>query len=673
MEEMIDIKLPNGKIAKFPSNMSHDEISKILRQQFPIDFSANKGWKGVGQDIKQGAKDVYPALANMFKQLPSEGAGAFQQLKNEKGRVGKNLIAGLAKGSAGTLNIPANIRDYLVNKEILPENTPSARLPESILPKDYNYAKGVGIEGEMPGDALIQGVGATAPNIMLGEAGALQGLTRTAARTGAQIPFAIGQNENPVTTAGMVPGMEIPLMGAGATYNRARPRHALRGNIPAEELEANARAAEGTNTSLGQIVGSPTLQHGFENFSTKWPGGGGDAALAEQAQHVQQRAEGLLNNSGANVGPGESNAQLKTALENAYETQRQRKNELYEPVNELSAQENFRLELPTFRQRANEHLNQIEDSPLLAYDVDFRRSYNKVAGLTEGAEGSPSILDSNIVASKLHEEGTRLKNNKSASADDRGLGRLYLDLARRMRNDVRTELHQRGSPELNQAFDTATNNYRENFSQFLDEDIYRLAQPEVEAESIINDIIKPGKQKDKFSRIEKIQNALPPEQRNIIGNAWLRNALDKEGTLNPKQFAQLIEKLGPRQFEALFPNPHYRQQLLDYGRLRGMNEKALSRMANPNTGAQLAVPGMLATQGGAIAGAVGRGNFLEALGWALGPQVGSRAINHLMTDPVIRNAVVQGLLEPPRPNPIHNRRPVSPLLTTASGREVYED
>lgn len=658
-----------------------EERKQHLIMQEEMEKMSNKGLKGVGKDIWKGAKNVYPALAEMFSNLPGETIGAYRQSKKDPLRLYKNIIGGGMQGLHGLASTPGNIRDYLVEKELSPSDSPSFRLPEEYFPKEFNANEAVGIEGHQRGDALLQGLASSAPYIAGGELGALGGLARTGARAGSQAAYGAGLNQNPVTAALMVPGMELPLRGAGAALNAARPRHSLRGNLPPAQIEANARAAEGTNTDLGSIVGSPILKQVFENMSTKWPGGGGENILANQAAQVEERAENLLNESGANLPPGERNAQLKTALETAYETQRQRKNELYEPVNQIAEEEGFSLVLPTFRNRVQQQMRSILRSPLLQHDADFRAALGKLAGLEDpeiavesailGQNGlpiiseiiRPSILETNMTAGKLHEEGTRLKNNKNASAHDRAIGNLYLDLANRARNDIRAELEARGSPELQEAYETATENYRENFSQFLDQDIYRLAQPEVEAETIINDIIKPGAQKDKFLRIEKIQNALPPEQRNILGNAWLRNAIDKEGSLNPKQFSQMINKLGPRQFEALFPDPNYRQQLLDYGRLRGMNEKALSRLANPSTGQQLAVPAMIMGQVSAVANNLSNGNYLQALGWALGPQVGSRLANRLLTDPNYRNMVLEGLQQPPRPNPMQNQNSMAALLS----------
>lgn len=634
--------------------------------------SDSKGFKGVGEDIAKSAKELPKNLWEAVKQLPLNIAGGAYQLGTDPKRVSKNLLSGLAQGGAGTLNIPANIRDYLVNKDLASKESPSFRLPESILPREYDYAKGMGLESDKAGDIFWRGLGENAPYALLGEVGSLGTLPRMTARSGAQVPYAIGQNQDPITAAATPTMIEGLLRGGAGALNQARPAVMFRGTLPIEELEANLRAAEGTNTPLPNIIGSPSLKQIFENMSAKVPGGGGDQVLGRIGQQVENRANQLLEEVGGHLGPADRNAQLKTTLENAYEQQRTLKNRLYEPVNELAESEGFELNLPTFRQRATQQLNQIEESPLLIYDADFRNSYNRLVGIERGSQGAPSILETNMTADRLHNEGTRLVN-RSDNATDRAIGNLYIDLANRARNDIRSEMQTRGSSQLTQAYNEATRNYRENYSQFLDKDVYKLTRPDIEAETIINDIIRPGKRGDKYSRIEKIQNVLPENQRNILGNAWLRNALDKEGTLNAKAFARLINDLGPRQFEALFPDPGYRQRLLDYGRLRGMNEKALSRLANPATGQSLATPAYIGAQATSATNALMAGNPLMFLGSVIGPQVGARALNYLMTSPEFRESMIQRMMQGQQ-GPRFGRAQLatSPLTASANQKPFME-
>lgn len=113
-----------------------------------------KGWLGISEDVYQSGKEFLPEFLEALKQLPSEGAGI---IKNPE-RIPQNLFAGLAKGGAGILNTPGNIRDYLGRKDIVGKDAPSLRLPEEFFPRNFDYHAAVGPEGNQPGDALTQGI-----------------------------------------------------------------------------------------------------------------------------------------------------------------------------------------------------------------------------------------------------------------------------------------------------------------------------------------------------------------------------------------------------------------------------------------------------------------------------------------------------------------------------------
>lgn len=657
--------------------LSDQELADRLHAKFYPDLDKNdfynrinfkpiskKGMEGIFEDIKSGVKQVPSALKSMVSELPSEIYGA----ATHPNRIPQNLLAGLAQGGAGLLNTPANIRDYLVEKDLASQESPSFRLPQSILPQQFDYAKGLGLGAQAPGDALIQSLGAAAPYIAGGEAGTLGTAARMGARAGTQAAFATGQNENPITAGLMVPAIELPLRGAPALYEAARPTNLFRGNLSTEELAANLRAAQGTNTDLGNIIGSPTLKQIFENLSTKWPGSGADELLGRMANQVENKGQDLLKTSGKDIPPGDRNRILKDTIEQAYENQRKIKDELYHPVDEAALSEGFKLELPSLEKFSKEFGATINKSALMKNDPALKSIFNDLskyktatkqtqhktigpnALLSEPEIIYPSLVEAKSLANRLQNEAT--SHYKSSNPADHFIAGKYQKAANAIRDDIKNQISTKGSDNLKELYKKAEKNYAENYSQFLDKDIYKWTRPDVNAETIINDIIQPGKQNDKFTRIEKIQNILPENMKNIFGDAWLRNAIDKEGQLNPKQLSQMINKLGPRQFEALFPDPQFRQQLLDYGRLRGMNEKALSRMANPMTGASLGAPGMIGAQIAGVVDALNQGNYPLAAIYALGPQIGSNLINKLLTNPATRERFIYQMLEnetrPPR-------------------------
>lgn len=652
-DSISDEELVGAFHSKYYADMPIQEFHSRLGYKSP-----KQGWSGVGEDVTKSLQKVPENLLEMIKQLPGEAFGAASNPR----RIPQNLGAGLAQGGAGLLNTPANIRDYLASKNIVSKESPSLRLPESILPKNFNYAEAVGLSDVKPGDALVQGIGASAPYVASGEIGALGIPARMAARAAAQVPFAIGQNENPITAAAMPFALEGMVRGVPKAANALRPTNLLKGGLSDAELSANLRAAKETNTDIGNIIGSPTLKQIFENITAKAPFSGAEKLLGKMANQVSERAESLLSEAGKGIPAGDRNVILKNTIEDAYQTQSKIKTDLYAPVNELAAKESFNLELPSLEKFSKEFGDSLNDSFLMKNDKTLRTAFNelskysKVTGSdslgTLGPDGllsksqvtkAPTILEAKVLAGRLDTEAS--KHMSSPNPADRFVGGKFSDAAKAIRSDINSQIEKKGSPELNSRYKEADKNYAENFSQFLDSDVYKLTRPDANAETIINDIIKPGKRSDKYTRIEKIQNILPENQRNILGEAWLRNSLEKTGALNPKEFARLIDSLGVRQFKALFPDAKFREKLIDYGKLRGMNESALSRMANPKTGASLGLTQLIGMQGGGVGAFLLSGNLPLAAILGVGPQVGSNILNKIFTSPKLRERFVEKMLK----------------------------
>lgn len=585
------------------------------------------GFKGVGQDLLSLIKNT-PGFMNQLATnvrtgTPGQVKGAF---KNPE-RLPASIMSGIAQTGEFIPSIPPMIADYLAKKELV-----SPEFAQGVIrPPKMNFQEYFGNEGEMPGDVL--------GNLMGGFIGG-----------------------GPMGVEAGIPAARTATQLGKKAASQANPVNFMRGPLSKEELIKNLMAAQGTNTPLGEIIDSPLLKGLFENFSSKTPLGGGDTITGKILNQVQERAESLLEQSGKGLTSQPIREQLKGALENAYNVQRKVKNDLYTPVNQLAEKENFSLNLPSFREKAKEQIKNILNSPLISHDNDFMNAVAKLAGfdpaeinvesiiLGKNAKPlisetiKPSIAEVEMTASKLYNEGQALIK-RNANASDRAIGNLYLDLAKRANDDIKAELKSRGSPELNDAYHKATENYRENYSQFLDKDVYKFVLDDSNFDTIVDDIIKPGKTSDKFTRLQKIQNILPGNQKNLLGNAWLRRSLDKEGNLNAKQFAQLIDKLGPEQFEALFPDPVYRQQLLDYGRLRGMNEKSLSRMANPNTGQTLNLPAQLAGQAATVAGLYSSGHPILGTAAIFAPQLAAKGVNKVLTSPKVREKLTGKMLK----------------------------
>lgn len=130
----------------------------IFKQE-NISFSPEtKGFKGIASDAFNKAIETAMNIPSALINLPGEVYGAGKQAVTEPKRALQNVGAGFGELGHNILSVPGNIRDYLAKKDIVSENSPSFRLPEAVLPKDYNYAEALGAQGEHAGDSLLRGL-----------------------------------------------------------------------------------------------------------------------------------------------------------------------------------------------------------------------------------------------------------------------------------------------------------------------------------------------------------------------------------------------------------------------------------------------------------------------------------------------------------------------------------
>ncbi len=146
------------------------------------------------QDILSGLAGIPGRMFEGIKSLSSLPKEAYGVLSNPS-RIPQNTLVGFGKLGQKILNSPGNARDWAQSRGYVSGDFPSLRFSEEMFPRDYDYAKGVGLEGQQPGDALTQGLVSNAPSAI----GATMGAAPLAL---VESLNAIGQNENPITAAG---------------------------------------------------------------------------------------------------------------------------------------------------------------------------------------------------------------------------------------------------------------------------------------------------------------------------------------------------------------------------------------------------------------------------------------------------------------------------------------
>lgn len=676
------VTLPDGQDLDFPDEATPDQMRKYVTKNYPQHASLlqkdppapTQGFGGIVQDIKKSLTGLPTATGKFASALPGEANAAFSQLYQNPSHLLGNLLVGGMEGVRGAINTPSNLANYLKSKGIgqgsIEDLLGKARLPDGQTQFEKSIAG-----PEQKGDALVQGLASFAPYGAIG--GVERGLKGLLGRTGAAGAYGVGQNQDPLQTALMGLTGELGGKAIGKGVNSAlNPAETLknikdvptdmaakifRGKLSPEELSSNLRAAQGTNTSLGRVLENPSLNTLFEKVTSQTPFSGGSGILDNIKKQIQDKANSVVESLAPPDANGDLNNLQHSLLNNAFENQRNIKNKIYTKRNEIAEKEGLELQLPKFESLAKKTTKSIEESPLYTDDPKFRNQYNQLMGYkntTQEIPGKkskildqngkpvesessrtirPSLTEAQVTAGDLYTRGDKLQ--KSPDPKSQILGNNLKNMSSALRQDINDNI-KKGSPELQAAHEKANTNYAENYSPFLDEDVFDKIK-EKEPQTLIHQIIQPGKTKDKFRDIEKINNLLPDDQKNILGYAYLKGAEEKSaegvGNLNPKKVAALINALGNRQFKALYPEEKTRQMLLDYGNARGMNEKALNVMHNPETGAK-AIPliqmmAAMSSPTSAIAGTAG-----------------SYLANKLLTSPSLRENLINKMIENSKKN-----------------------
>lgn len=140
--------------------VSEDEANRYKQEhESPID-EETKGFSGIAKDALHKSIRTAFGIPSALMNLPTEGYGAVKQLTTNYPRYAANAVGGFGELGHNILSSPGALRDYLVKKDLLSSKSPSFRLPESVLPKEFNYAEALGAKGHQAGDELIRG-GAT--------------------------------------------------------------------------------------------------------------------------------------------------------------------------------------------------------------------------------------------------------------------------------------------------------------------------------------------------------------------------------------------------------------------------------------------------------------------------------------------------------------------------------
>lgn len=699
----IKVKDANGNIQplNLPDGMSQEEMEAAIEQLYPKgqhnikpdnatpqnqgvtgDTSPErpdwrKGYGNIGQDVVNSVMNTPSAAWDFMKNIYPETKGAVKQIATEPGRAGANFASG-ALGLPNTIfNIPGNVVDYFSRKGGI-KNAPNLHnLGLRPSPTSEEIMGILGQQGQKPGDALIRAASTFA---LPGGALRTLGAPGFAADVATNAAIATGENQDPLQAtllpAGLHGAGRLAELGADRARNLA-PSRMFRGHLTPEELMANQRAAQGTETPLGDVVDNPFLKFTLENTAAHVPFSGVHSRLHALGRDIRSQANNIVESlrptryneeTGQHEAvSGDMHALAHNLLEGGHEEEKARKNALWSAVNQGQEAEGLRLDLSGFTRSAFRDLDSLSRSPLFSFNDDFKRLFNKILSLgsvdPSGAPYHPTIGDAHFLAS-LFDKMARTHLRDPAS-DSQFLGKKMEGLARDLRSDVRTSVEKSGSPELNTEYRRAKEHYSETYAPYLENELHQYISGKKSAQSMISDLIQPSTTHDRYEHIASLIDVLPNEMKGVPGFTYLRRAFNKEHQVNPRKLANLIDALGERQFQTLFPDPGVQQRLLDYVRLKKMNAEALDVMRNPKTGQRTtqSIVGLALGGGAHIAGGP-----LTGLGSLAASGVAANLFRRAMMSERVRNSLVNKMLR----NDWNDRFRGTPLEQSTPTQQAFQ-
>ncbi len=516
----------------------------------------------VAEDVGAKANEFFGKLPGYYEKAKTEVPALFDlKGKHNAHRVGQAAAGGLEAANAA-YQLPISLNKYFEDRlHLAPKGS------NQLLQKMFPSAQGLIEKGfdqpKYPGEALTRQWPAVVP--------AVNSLARLTSK-----------------------------------LSKLSPSNAFRGNLTPEELQNNLRITQGTETGLGDVIGSPWLKRMQENVISKVPFSGVTESMQRNAGKIINKGHNIIDEIGGGRDISNLDQHLNDALKESYDTHQFDKNAGYKEVNDIANKIKLKLDLPNFAKEASKHKNAIEDTNILKYEPEMQKLMQKIGKYenpvkSETATGKivdefgkplinetthtyPTLEEANLLKGKLNELSRQ--HGSSPSPSDRHLAKVFGGLSRTLKSDIQNAIEKSGHEGLKGKYQQSEQYYAKKFSPFLDKQIYKFINGNADPETLVSSFIKTGKSTDRANLINKLNQKLPKEDRNLLGYTYLQRAMDENNVLNPMKLKTLLSKnaLGNKQFEALFPDPITRNALRDYVKLVGMNTKGLKLMENPETG-----------------------------------------------------------------------------------------
>lgn len=419
--------------------------------------------------------------------------------------------------------------------------------------------------------------------------------------------------------------------------NALRPSRMLAGNLTPEKLQSNFEAAQGTNTGLGDIIGSPSLKRLYENVLPRVPFSKADQIMQNTASQLINKGEQHLENINAGLPEGDKTKYFQDALKKASIQAIKEKNENFKNVNDIAEKARISVPRDNFQQKAKDILDEINKSRELAREFD-PKLLEDLKAYAKNPEGN-SLRLSNIFKGKLNDRATEFYlNGKNYEYG------IVKDLRDALGTDIDTTIKSSRNTDLKEAYDKAMTEYGTKYKPFEDPDVTKFTREGGDPDIMLSHFLRTGAN-DRSNLLTKVIDKLPSEAKNLPASMYLSRAIE-DGSLNPIKFRTLYKNLGQKQRETLISDKEMRDAISKYTKLVDMNTEAFQTMFNPKTGQRISdlIPTMGAMAGYSMAG----GGLPGLLGGAIGLGVtglAGRAATGLLTNPAVRESLVKAIIK----------------------------
>lgn len=526
-----------------------------------------------------------------------------------------------------------------------PHNIISKKIPA--IGGEDNLAETMGLPSTATlSDKIIRGLAQYAPTAAMG--GAEMGIGRAAASlpmkmASAAVPnaaFGATQSENPIEGAisGAVGGAAAPLIGK--VVNALRPSKFLRGNLSDKELAANQEATRGTETGLGRVIENPSLNRAHENVLPHVLGSGAEHKMASTANDIVNKGNNLLDTIRGNNSPEDYGVVLQKALKKASKEAAEEKTQGYQKLNQQADKKGLIVERDHFSKTAQDILDKINRSQELKAETSPEVIAN-IERYASNKEGK-GLEDTNVFRGQIGEKSNDAY--RSGKSFESGIyGRLKDALSR----DIERGFNIHGDAALKKLYQQTQKEFGEKYAPFQDKDIVKFTKEKGADPDLLLPHFLKGGQNDRATLLAKLQSKLDTQSKHIPISLYLSKAIDEDGQVNPIKLSTLYSKLGRKQKDLLIQDPYVKKMIENYTNLVGKNKEAFNLMYNPKTGArgQTTRIADMALKIGQVLGGTASMGIPGLIGSTLGSTALGRAGTHLLTNPKLRDKLINAMLE----------------------------